>query len=66
MKCNRCNGVGYRFGREDFTGEPCDKCNGKGEVDWIENVLGSTFKNYDYWYPPDSYSLKKEERRKKK
>jgi len=33
MKCNKCNG--------NLDSQPfCSKCNGTGEVDWIEQIVG--------------------------
>lgn len=53
IKCDKCNGSGYQkdeykvtmrsLSGTDYTmgySRTCLKCHGKGEVDWIEAVVG--------------------------
>jgi hypothetical protein len=36
MVCDECNGTGINKDNSWF----CDKCKGKKELDWIENIIG--------------------------
>jgi hypothetical protein len=47
MICDKCNGLGYITVREINSSASgsigcrlCDRCYGKKELDWIENILG--------------------------
>ncbi len=35
MKCSKCDGAGK------FDQHICPKCHGKGELDWIDNIVGA-------------------------
>ena len=47
-KCKKCNGKGYILKPGFSTNKhslirskhPCKHCNEKGELDWIENIVG--------------------------
>ena len=48
--CNRCNGAGTQIEKKmPYLTHPCEKCLGKGKLDWIENVVG---KSRYFWSPP--------------
>lgn len=38
-ECSECKGSGEVMGDYPY-GEICPKCNGKGTLDWIENIVG--------------------------
>jgi len=42
--CDECNGSGNRAKWDQIPDYkcylPCNKCHGKGKLDWIENVVG--------------------------
>jgi len=46
MKCSKCDGEGMIYipqERWDTTKpikQACSKCNGAGELDWVENIVG--------------------------
>ena len=39
MICSKCNGTGFDIS-EYVHGVTCSKCLGKGQLDWIENIVG--------------------------
>ena len=39
IKCDKCNGNGIVLEKE-FLGNICPKCDGKKELDWVENIVG--------------------------
>jgi len=41
MICPRCKGVKTE-NRGVYGGVPCNKCNGRGQLDWIEAILGKS------------------------
>jgi RecJ-like exonuclease len=44
--CSKCNGRGsVVVDGEDWM---CDKCDGWGELDWIEQITGKNLDNIDY------------------
>ena len=46
--CSKCNGKGDVPSRWDsIPVEMCDKCHGHGILDWIENIMGKTFPDFD-------------------
>ena len=44
VKCDKCNGTGTVW--RGFT---CQKCYGKGKLDWVSNAMGR--QNVEIWYP---------------
>jgi hypothetical protein len=61
MKCDKCNGVGYQKDEYPVTikgptgtkyiqgySRTCLKCHGKGEVDWIEAVVGKKIEDLNH------------------
>lgn len=43
LTCDRCDGCGEDYKNPLYEGayfKPCPKCNGEGNVDWIENIFG--------------------------
>ena len=49
--CNKCNGLGkIEHGeRNEYYSSfwyLCSKCHGRGELDWIEQIVGIKYKNY--------------------
>lgn len=30
----------------------CPRCDGKGKLDWIENIVGKPYTHYDTWFAP--------------
>ena len=39
-KCSKCNGKGYLLTQKRVLYR-CPKCLGRGELDWVENVVGA-------------------------
>jgi hypothetical protein len=63
--CSKCNGKGYLVNRKKVL-RRCPKCLGRGELDWVENVVGPNrergFPGLDalvqrYYQDPDSTML---------
>jgi hypothetical protein len=50
--CDKCNGTGTRW--RGFT---CQKCYGKGKLDWVSNAMGR--QNVELWYPPAGMNREK-------
>jgi DnaJ-class molecular chaperone len=40
MKCDKCGGEGTIYKHNIYMNKPCDKCFGKKELDWVENIVG--------------------------
>ena len=39
-RCLKCRGIGFNPMKDSPTGwELCDKCDGAGELDWLDNVF---------------------------
>ena len=47
--CAKCNGKGYLLSRKKVL-RRCPKCLGRGELDWVENVVGP---NRERGFPSD-------------
>ena len=44
--CSKCNGIGYVNKSNNKSLCLCPKCKGKGEIDWIEQVVGKKYKPF--------------------
>lgn len=53
--CNKCNGLGIIQNCNGFSTK-CDKCDGVGKLDWIEQIVGKN-KPQEPDYTFSSYSL---------
>ena len=42
--CNECSGLGRKSG----TNSICEKCDGDGKLDWVENIVGKRKKQFDW------------------
>lgn len=47
--CSKCKGVGKMIDKDGTL--ICKKCNGKGKVDWIEQLLGIKFDEHIFFKP---------------
>ena len=47
--CSTCKGSGTHTINEKFT---CQRCYGKGKVDWIENIIGKKTIRAPFVYAP--------------
>jgi len=46
--CSKCKGKGsFWSGKLQDGAVTCSKCNGHGILDWIENIMGKSFPNFD-------------------
>ncbi len=53
--CDQCKGTGYPNNNEiDYNNkfyynhlDVCDKCNGSGKLDWIENIVGKKSRTFN-------------------
>ena len=43
--CNLCNGDGVDFSEDIAFPDTCPKCGGRGKVDWVEQILGSSYQH---------------------
>jgi hypothetical protein len=50
--CNACNGTGcgdiLEESRDYLVHSLCDKCNGRGQITWLENIFGVINKTLIY------------------
>ena len=54
VECSKCLGVGEMLPKKSHFGViPCPKCNGKGKLDWIENIMGMCWSNVWFSSDPD-------------
>lgn len=62
-RCKKCKGTGFWHYRKSnkSNGIICDKCNGSGKFDWVENIVGKKQDLYVLWFPLDYYNYKIEE-----